>query len=166
MLPQWYSDLNSRERATGARAASSPVPLVTPVIFTPVRKTVTQNTGEDGLKIKRAWELALAPAKSLPVQLIMGYFTGTSLQMVTILMTFYMYFAGPLKQIYSVNQIFSQVESPRVKDDILLTKIVFVACQLLYVAMGIWKVQQMGLLPTHARDWVGLERPRTYLEHL
>ncbi len=40
------------------------------------------------LKLKKAWEIALAPAKQLPMQAIMGYMSGNSLQIFSIMMVF------------------------------------------------------------------------------
>jgi ER membrane protein complex subunit 4 len=43
------------------------------------RKAPTQEE-TDTLKLKKSWEIALAPGKQLPMQLIMSYMSGNSLQ--------------------------------------------------------------------------------------
>jgi ER membrane protein complex subunit 4 len=43
------------------------------------RKPPTQEETET-LKLKKSWEIALAPGKQVPMQLIMSYMSGNSLQ--------------------------------------------------------------------------------------
>lgn len=40
------------------------------------------------LKLKKAWEIALAPAKQIPMQAIMMYMSGNSLQIFSIMMVY------------------------------------------------------------------------------
>jgi len=42
----------------------------------------------DTLKLKKSWEIALGPAKQLPMQAIMGYMSGNGLQIFSIMMVF------------------------------------------------------------------------------
>ncbi|SPQ22988.1 b27284f9-0714-4c07-898b-ca257c1f4914 [Thermothielavioides terrestris] len=74
----------------------------------------------DTWKLKKAWEVALGPIKSLPMTAIMMYMSGNSLQ------------------------IFS-------------LKLAYVVMQLVALALGIWKVNSMGLLPTTRSDWLAWE---------
>lgn len=43
------------------------------------------------LKLKKAWEVALAPAKQIPMQAIMMYMSGNSLQIFSIFMVYNLY---------------------------------------------------------------------------
>lgn len=45
----------------------------------------------DLLKLKKSWEIALAPAKQLPMQGIMAYMSGSSLQIFSIMMVYMLY---------------------------------------------------------------------------
>ena len=45
------------------------------------------------LKLKKAWEIALAPAKQLPMQAIMMYMSGNSLQIFSIMMVYMLWVA-------------------------------------------------------------------------
>lgn len=45
----------------------------------------------DTLKLKKSWEIALGPAKQLPMQAIMGYMSGNGLQIFSIMMVFMLY---------------------------------------------------------------------------
>lgn len=176
-LPQWFYDLTDRERASGLSAAVQPktvgrMPLIREMKVKAGDKGVAgqsvkkRKAHEDNLKVRRAWDAALAPVKSLPMTLITGYFTGNSLQMVTMSMVLYMFFLTPLQQMVSVNQVFEPFEGGKsIRSDILITKIVYLMCHCLTVAAGVWKVGQMGLLPNHASDWLAWEQITLYLEH-
>lgn len=100
----------------------------------------------DTLKLKKAWELAIAPAKQLPMNAIGMYMTGNSLQIFSIMMVF-MLFKTPLTAIMNVQNTFSKLESERTKDQFIMVKLCFIACNLLAVGLGVWKVDKMGLLP-------------------
>lgn len=100
----------------------------------------------DTLKLKKAWEVALGPIKSLPMTGIMMYMSGNSLQIFSIMMVF-MAFKNPIMGILSTNQAFERFETDTNKAKILQVKAAYVAMQLVALALGIWKVNSMGLLP-------------------
>ncbi|CAK7903610.1 ER membrane protein complex subunit 4 [[Candida] anglica] len=109
------------------------------------------------LKVKKAWEVALGPAKSIPMNLIMSYMTGNSLQIIPIMMTF-MLLLNPLRAIFSeTNSSFRNLTTPENGTDILLAKIVFVICQLGCAGVGVWKLNSMGLIPNNRSDWLAWE---------
>jgi hypothetical protein len=74
------------------------------------------------------------------------YMTGNSLQVFSIMMVF-MLFKTPITAIMGIQNTFVRFESEGSKDKILLAKIAYIACNCLALALGIWKVNQMGLLP-------------------
>lgn len=100
----------------------------------------------DTLKLKKAWEVALAPVKQLPMTAIMMYMSGNSLQIFSIMMVG-MAFKNPIMGLMATNQAFEKLESEGTKAKITMVKAVYVAMQLLALALGIWKVNGMGLLP-------------------
>lgn len=100
----------------------------------------------DTLKIKKAWELALAPAKQLPMNAIGMYMTGNSLQIFSIMMVF-MLFKAPVQAIFNIQGTFQRLETETNKSQMLAVKAAFIGCNLLALALGIWKVNGMGLLP-------------------
>lgn len=162
-LPEWYYELCDRTQAVGIAASSQPHRVSKPDIFSGSQQRKKKSRAdEDGLKVKRAWEIALAPVKSLPMNLIMSWFSGNSMQIVTMSMTFYMFFMSPFRQILSVGQTFDHLDGKNVHSEILVTKIVFILCALVTMGAGIWKVGQMGLLPTHTSDWLAWQEPSTY----
>lgn len=171
--PQWFYDLTDPQKAVGSSdgiPASLAARCVKPVLF----KSAGSDKGassqvkkmrahEEHLKVKRAWDTALAPVKTLFMNLVMTYFSGNSLQLVNITMTMYMFFLTPLSQILGVQDTFSPYEgSKSIRGEIITAKLVYVLCLSLCVAAGVWKVGQMGLLPTHASDWLSWESPAVY----
>ncbi|KAJ0118934.1 hypothetical protein J7T55_013190 [Diaporthe amygdali] len=100
----------------------------------------------DTLKLKKAWEVALAPVKNLPMTAIMMYMTGNSLQIFSIMMVF-MAFKNPIAGLLGTNQALERFETDTNKTKMLQVKLAYVAMQLVALAVGIWKVNAMGLLP-------------------
>ena len=100
----------------------------------------------DTLKIKKSWELALAPAKQLPMNAVMMYMSGNSLQIFSIMMVF-MLFKNPIIGLVQTNQVFTRFETEGTRKTLWMVKLVYVAMQLAALAMGVWKVNGMGLLP-------------------
>lgn len=100
----------------------------------------------DTLKLKKAWEVALAPIKSLPMTAIMMYMTGNTLQIFSIMMVF-MAFKNPLVGLVATNQAFERFETESNKAKMVQVKLAYVAMQLVALAVGVWKINAMGLLP-------------------
>ncbi|RMZ92541.1 hypothetical protein DV736_g206, partial [Chaetothyriales sp. CBS 134916] len=115
------------------------------------------------LKLKKAWEIALGPAKQLPMQAIMMYMSGNSLQIFSIMMV-YMLFKNPIQGITQTNTIFTRYEGAGTAAQIWGIKAVYVLMQLLLLALGVYKVNAMGLLPTTRSDWLAWEWERVGLE--
>ncbi|KAG6366925.1 hypothetical protein INS49_001106 [Diaporthe citri] len=117
----------------------------------------------DTLKLKKAWEVALAPVKNLPMTAIMMYMTGNSLQIFSIMMVF-MAFKNPIAGLLGTNQAFERFETETNKTKMLQVKLAYVVMQLVALAVGVWKVNAMGLLPTTRSDWLMWEAQREPLE--
>jgi len=175
--PQWLVDLNSPPSSTKPRQ-SFPDPLSFNLASSKqlkapkdskdgkaVSQPRRQPTADemDTLKLKKAWELALAPAKQLPMNAIGMYMTGNSLQIFSIMMVF-MLFKAPIQAIIAIQSTFQRLETPTNKQQMLLVKAAFVGCNLLALALGIWKVNGMGLLPTMTSDWLAWEAAREPIE--
>lgn len=132
--------------------------------------------------MKKAWELAIAPAKSLPMSAIGMYMAGNSLQIFSIFMLFQL-FKAPFQALSNTNATFVRLESEGTKSKMLLVKIVYILTNCLTLAAGIYKINKMGLLPyvcsswgkaiiavangfyrTTRSDWLAWETQRTPLE--
>jgi ABC-type transport system involved in multi-copper enzyme maturation permease subunit len=90
--------------------------------------------------------VALAPVKQLPMTGIMMYMSGNGLQIFSIMMVV-MAFKNPIMGLVNTNQAFSRFESPGTSEKLLMVKAVYIAMQFVALALGVWKVNQMGLLP-------------------
>ncbi|KAL0254421.1 hypothetical protein SLS55_009896 [Diplodia seriata] len=171
--PRWVIDLGSAPAAQPAKA-SIPDP---PGYTAPQRQQQGKNTKAaqpaarkppsteemDTLKLKKAWELAIAPAKQLPMSAVGMYMSGNSLQIFSIMMVF-MLFKNPVNAIININRTFANFETPGTSSRLLGVKLIFVATNCLALALGIWKVNKMGLLPTTRSDWLAWESERLPLE--
>lgn len=115
------------------------------------------------LKLKKAWEIALAPAKQIPMQAIMMYMSGNSLQIFSIFMV-YNLFKSPIQGLTQTNTVFSKFDSAGTYAQMLGIKAAYVVMQLLLLGLGIYKVNAMGLLPTTRSDWLAWETERQPLE--
>ncbi len=100
----------------------------------------------DTLKLKKAWELAIAPAKSLPMSAIGMWMTGNSLQIFSIFMVWTL-FKTPVQALLGMQGNFARFESEGTKGRLWMVKLVFVVCNLLALGLGVYKVDKMGLLP-------------------
>ncbi|QPG94883.1 hypothetical protein C2857_007203 [Epichloe festucae Fl1] len=162
-VPTWVEQLRSPP------VAKSKIPgIPDPVGFSSSSQSGSKKPGKDSriqprkppsademetLKVKKAWEVALAPVKALPMTGIMMYMSGNSLQIFSIMMVF-MAFKNPIAGLMATNQAFEKFQSEKNAAQVLQTKLVYVAMQLVALAVGIWKVNSMGLLPTTRSDWL------------
>lgn len=77
---------------------------------------------------------------------IMMYFSGNSLQIFSIMMVF-MLFKGPIQGLINTNAVFAKFETEGTRGKLLGVKAVYVLMQVGLLALGVWKVNAMGLLP-------------------
>lgn len=77
---------------------------------------------------------------------IMMYMSGNSLQIFSIMMVF-MLFKGPIQGLINTNVMFAKFDTPTTHGRLYGVKAVYVLMQLGLLALGIWKVNAMGLLP-------------------
>lgn len=167
--PQWVLDLNSPP-ASKQKNSGIPDPPGYPATSSGSKKQQTSSKAAvrapptthemDVLKLKKAWEVALAPVKQLPMTAIMMYMSGNSLQIFSIMMVV-MAFKNPVMGLMATQQAFERFETEGTRDKLLMVKAVYVAMQVLALALGVWKVNQMGLLPTTRSDWLAWETART-----
>ncbi|KAL2217989.1 putative ER membrane DUF1077 domain protein [Thermoascus aurantiacus ATCC 26904] len=144
-------------KAAGKQRAQQP--STTTTTTTPTRRPIETDT----LKLKKAWEIALAPSKQIPMNAIMMYMSGNSLQIFSIMMVF-MLFKGPIQGLLATNTAFAKFETDATRARLVGPKAVYVLMQLVLLALGVWKVNKMGLLPTTRSDWLAWESERVPLE--
>ncbi|VDL76924.1 unnamed protein product [Nippostrongylus brasiliensis] len=107
---------------------------------------------QEHLAKKRAWDVAMAPAKSLPMNMFMMYMAGRSVSIFPIMMVGMMLWR-PAKALFSVNATFKPLEDQNT-GGMIVHKIIFVLGNLGAIALAIYKVHTMGLLPNTPSDWL------------
>ncbi|EEH19708.2 hypothetical protein PABG_01967 [Paracoccidioides brasiliensis Pb03] len=162
-LPRWVIDINASAPPRPSKTADIPNPpgytpdnaaskhsakQQTPSSSAAAARKVAET---DALKLKKAWEIALAPSKQLPMNAIMMYMSGNSLQIFSIMMVF-MLFKGPIQGLLNTNSAFTKFETESTKGQMWGVKAVYVLMQCVLLALGVWKVNGMGLLPTTRSD--------------
>ncbi|KWU42700.1 hypothetical protein RHOSPDRAFT_3254, partial [Rhodotorula sp. JG-1b] len=148
-------------------------PGYTPAKSNPVKPAPTRTRPPvdlDELRQQKAWELATAPAKQVPMQAFMMYMSGSGIQIFSIMSVWFL-----LKQAVAgamgVQQAFAGFDAavkPRsptpsgntggrataTPQSFLQQKIVYVVCQLgLLASLLLSPIRSMGLLPDSAEDW-------------
>lgn len=89
--------------------------------------------------------------------------TGNTLQVFSIFMVFTL-FKTPIMAVLAIQRSFAPFETPGTAGRLISVKIVYILTNLLMLGLGIWKVNQMGLLPTTRSDWLAWEGERTWSE--
>ncbi|CAB3410092.1 unnamed protein product [Caenorhabditis bovis] len=101
---------------------------------------------------KRAWDMAIGPIKSLPMNMFMMYMAGGSVSIFPIMMVGMMLWR-PIKALFAVNATFKPLEGTGT-GSMLIHKIVFCLGNLGAIGLAIYKVHTMGLLPNTPSDWL------------
>ncbi|KAK9695922.1 hypothetical protein K7432_012727 [Basidiobolus ranarum] len=124
------------------------------------------------LKLKKAWEVSLAPAKNIPMNGFMLYMSGSGVQIFSIIITGMLFFQ-PFQALMNLGPVFERFEAkpskgkgkvPEEQVNLMLPKLVFIAVQLTIMCMGVYKLSSMGLLPTASSDWLAFMDPKQMLE--
>lgn len=152
---------------TGSSSSSSSATSTTHSKTTNLNKKAKQDEIElNSLKSKKIWELAIGPAKSIPMNLFMSYMTGNSLQIIPVTMTL-MLLWNPIKAIFNdTNLIFKKLITKNNNIEIIQAKLIFIICQLLNMAIGVYKLYKMGLIPHQEADWLAWKEPKQFIERL
>ncbi|EEC07781.1 membrane protein, putative [Ixodes scapularis] len=110
--------------------------------------------------IQKSWDVALAPWKQVPMNLFIMYMAGNSISIFPIMMVG-MLFLRPVKALLTIQSTFKMIEGGQA----ILQKIVYLFGNLACLALALYKCSSMGLLPTHASDWLDFVEPLQRIEH-
>lgn len=114
------------------------------------------------LQLQKAWQIALAPAKSIPMNIFMSYMSGTSLQIIPI-MTALMLLSGPVKSIFGVKKAFKPIlGNIETEGQIMGAMGMYIIFQLALMYIGLHKLNSMGLIPNTKSDWLSWEKHVDY----
>ncbi|CAA22824.1 hypothetical protein POMI540_3396 [Schizosaccharomyces pombe] len=114
------------------------------------------------LLLKKAWELAYSPLKQIPMNAILAYMSGNSLQIFSI-MTTLMLLVNPLKAITSTGSAFTPFKGTH-PGTLWPAMGAYILFQLLLMGIGVYKLQRMGLLPTTTSDWLAWEVSKVFMD--
>ena len=99
----------------------------------------------------------------MPMNAFGMYMSGNGLQIFSIMMVV-MLFKTPVTAVLGMNTMFARFETEGNRDKIALAKVVYVLGNVALLALGLWKVNGMGLLPTTRSDWLAWECERSPAE--
>ena len=119
-----------------------------------------RETDSNHLIMKKSWDLALGPLKQIPMNLFIMYMAGNSIAIFPIMMVG-MLIIRPVKALFTLQQTFKVIEGTHAVGQ----KFVYFLGQLINIALALYKCQSMGLLPTHASDWLAFVEPQARLEY-
>ncbi|KAI2796821.1 hypothetical protein RDWZM_007135 [Blomia tropicalis] len=114
---------------------------------------------DSNLIVKKSWDIALAPLKQIPMNLFIMYMAGNSISIFPIMMVG-MLFLGPIKAIFNFNKTFKLIEG----NQAIFQKFVYLLGNVACIALALYKCKSMGLLPTHASDWLDFVEPPQRIE--
>lgn len=117
---------------------------------------------EANWKSQKAWEVAQAPFKNLMMMGFMMWMAGSTVHLFSIGITFSALWQ-PISALQGVGKVFEPYKDNKV--DLLGPKLVFIALNLVGLVLGVWKLNTLGLLPTHASDWVSSLPPAQEVEY-
>ncbi|XP_064359418.1 ER membrane protein complex subunit 4 [Dromaius novaehollandiae] len=109
---------------------------------------------------KRCWDVALGPLKQIPMNLFIMYMAGNTISIFPAMMVCMMGWR-PLQALLSLGATLKVLES---SSQTALQGLVFLVGNGLGLALALYKCQAMGLLPTHASDWLAFIAPPQRME--
>lgn len=120
---------------------------------------VAKDNDQNHLIIKKSWEIALGPIKQVPMNLFIMYMSGSSISIFPIMMVGMM-LIRPMKALLTTSATFKAIEG-----QLIGQKLAFFVGNLVNMGLALYKCHSMGLLPTHASDWLAFVEPQSRLEY-
>uniref|UniRef100_A0A0K8TQ16 ER membrane protein complex subunit 4 n=1 Tax=Tabanus bromius TaxID=304241 RepID=A0A0K8TQ16_TABBR len=134
--------------------------MVSPPGYIPTAaQSHTEVVRDHHLMIKKSWDIALGPMKQLPMNLLIMYMSGNSISIFPIMMVGMM-LIRPLKAMFSTQTTSKLGEGSHGFGQ----KVTYFLGNLANIALALYKCQSMGLLPTHASDWLAFVEPQRRIE--
>ncbi|KAL1124256.1 hypothetical protein AAG570_002026 [Ranatra chinensis] len=154
---KWALDFTSRSKQERAVEVAS-APGYNPSVGQVYTETSRQSDSSH-LIIKKSWDLALGPLKQVPMNLFIMYMSGNSISIFPIMMVG-MLVIRPIKALFTMQNTFKMIEGSHAAGQ----KFVYFLGNVVNIALALYKCQSMGLLPSHASDWLAFVEPQTQME--
>ncbi|XP_077993768.1 ER membrane protein complex subunit 4-like [Glandiceps talaboti] len=155
---KWSIDFSRSRQSMTSQSDNLPVGYMDKL--SPNTEVATQDS-EATLVVKKSWDVALGPLKQLPMNLFIMWMSGNSISIFPIMMVGMMLWR-PVQALLSIGKTFKVLdESPQS----LVQKFAYFMGNLLGIGLAAYKCSSMGLLPTHASDWISFLQPQERLEY-
>ncbi|XP_037030965.1 ER membrane protein complex subunit 4 [Bradysia coprophila] len=125
-------------------------------------EATNKNSEQTHLIIKKSWDVAIGPLKQIPMNLLLMYMSGSTISIFPIMMIGMM-LMKPLSAITTTHTTFKTFEQSGTGT--IGQKIVFVLGHIACVGLALYKCHSMGLLPSHASDWLAFAEPQIRTEY-
>jgi hypothetical protein len=112
--------------------------------------SVVQQQSIAAKKKTKAMAIAMKPGQQILMNAFMMYMSGSQLNIFSISITSGA-ILGPVGSILSMETVFGQFQDV----DLQLPKLAFVALNLAWLGLGLYKMSNMRLLPITSADWTG-----------
>lgn len=161
-LLRWKIDLNPRNSNPKdlREQFESPPAYITGTIQE--QQDVAEKEENKSLMQKRSWDIALGPMKTIPMNFFVMWMAGSTISIFPIMMVGMMAFR-PIRALASVHSLFIGMETSL--GSLWLQKFVYILGNLLGIGLALYKCQSMGLLPTHASDWLAFAEEPLRMEY-
>lgn len=111
-------------------------------------------------KLRRIRSMQFQPVTSLPMTLFMLWMVGNDLSIFSIMFVG-MSIMNPISSLMNTPKTFQIFDGEAdVKKDVAMAKLIYAACCLVALGVGLMKVSWMGLLPVNAIDWLDHAPPK------
>jgi ER membrane protein complex subunit 4 len=171
--PDYKIDLNLKEENEGYHLlVTAPGPLGRKSLVHQEKQLLSSGTPTDGspdsaaalatssqqqkalqAKLKsKAMSIATQPGQQILMNAFMLWMSGKTLNIFSISVTSQA-ILGPLNSLLSLDKTFGPMQDQNA--DVQLPKLIFVALNLVWLGIGLYKMSSMRLLPTTSADWTG-----------
>ena len=122
------------------------------IMSTTESQLTQQKKHKADIMAKRAMETGLAPGKNIFMQGFMMYMSGSSINIWSMMVVGHAFY-NPIKALLSIDEAFARYASADSEIDLTLPKLAFIGCNAAMLALALWKLNTMRLLPITAADW-------------
>lgn len=160
-LHKWSIDFSGHGRSKSDRQVQVQ-DIRAPVGYTESTGTIVEQSGKEAdqkLIDKRSWDIALGPLKQIPMNFFIMWMAGNSISIFPIMMVGMMFFK-PIQAFISVQNTFVMIEGSQA----IIQKFIYIFGNFVCLMLAMYKCQTMGLLPTHASDWLAFMDPQKRME--
>jgi len=105
------------------------------------------------MKLKRAAEIAKSPFSMVVLYGLLFFLIPNAPSIYSLSFAFLALF-NPIKQAFSVRTAFAGLHDEKNGTAILGYQAMYVALNLFFAGLALWKISKMGLLPTNDADWI------------